>query len=236
MKLRKGKERVLVISDIQTPFHHPDTVRFLDALKREVKPTKIVNAGDSVDGYTFAKFARDPATMNPTDELRKAKKTLKELFRLFPKAVEVNSNHNSRLVKRAMEAGIPAEFVKSYKDLLSSPWDYTDRVTIDNIVYEHGEAYGGVTPFRNAVVSAMQSIVIGHHHQAAGISYVSNDKEMLFGMCVGCLIDVDSYAFAYSKNYKFKPTLSAGVVLYGVPKLVPMLIGPGGRWNGEMVL
>jgi len=235
VKLRKGKEKVLVISDIQAPFHHPDTLRFLEALKKELRPTKIVNAGDSVDGYTFAKFARDPNTMNPSDELKKAKKVLNDLFKLFPKAVEVSSNHNSRLVKRAMEAGIPSEFVRSYKELLASPWDYTDRVTVDNVLYEHGEAYGGATPFRIGVVSAMQSIVIGHHHQAAGISYVANDKEMLFGMCVGCLIDINSYAFAYSKNYKFKPTLATGVVLYGVPKLVPMLTGPNGRWSGEII-
>lgn len=235
MKLNRGRERVLCISDTQSPFHHPDTLPFLEALNKEIKPTRIVHIGDSLDQYALGNYIRDPEAMPITEEVKRSKEFLRQLYKLFPKAIEVDSNHNNRLFKRAMEAGIPKSFLKTYQEILESPWDYQARVTIDEVIYEHGEAYSGQTPYRSAAMANMQSTVHGHFHQSSGIAYISTREKMLFGMNVGCLIDNDSYAFAYNKNYKFFPTLACGAVLYGVPRLFPLILNGKGRWIKELI-
>lgn len=39
-------ERVLFISDLHVPYHHPDTFAFLEAVKKKYKPTRVVSVGD----------------------------------------------------------------------------------------------------------------------------------------------------------------------------------------------
>lgn len=221
MRWRKGKERVLCIPDLQAPFHHKKALEFLSELKKEIKPTKVVCIGDSIDQYALGSYVRDPDAMGGGEETNKALEFCRKLYALFPKAVEVMSNHNSRVYKRAKEAGIPRHFLKSYKEYLESPWDFMQSVEIDGVRYEHGEPYGGQSPHRTAVLANMKSTVIGHHHTSAGISYVANKDKLMFGMVVGCLIDNNTYAFEYNKMYKQCPTLTAGAVLYGEPHLFP---------------
>ena len=236
MRLRKGNHKVLVISDLQVPFHHPDAFSFLEEIKKDIKPTQIVCIGDSIDAYALGSYVRDPDSMSAGAEHRKAKEALKRLYDLFPNAIEVDSNHNNRVYRRAKEAGIPKTFLKDYAELLDSPWKFTERTVIDEVIYEHGDAFGGQTPHKCATLSNTKSTVIGHHHCSSGIQYVSTRERMLFGMNVGCLIDNSAYAFEYNKKYKFHPTLACGAVLYGVPKLIPMITGPKGRWSRELTV
>ena len=42
-----------------------------------------------------------------------------------------------------------------------------------------------------------------------------------------------SLAFAYNKNTLERPIIGCGVILDGQPKLLPMILEKGGRWNGE---
>lgn len=235
MRLPHGKERVLVIPDLQAPFHHKDALAFLKEVAKEVKPTKIVCIGDSIDAYALGSYVRSPEAMGADQEIKKALNFLhKGLYKLFPNAVEVDSNHNNRVFRRAYEAGIPKRFLKSYAEFLQSPWEFKQSVEIDGVLYEHGEPYGGIAPQKMAALSNMQSTVIGHHHTTAGIQYVSTKTRMLFGMNVGCLIDNETYAFEYNKKYKFHPTLSCGAVLYGTPVLFPMKTKANRRWTGSL--
>lgn len=65
---------------------------------------------------------------------------------------------------------------------------------------------------------------------------MANEYDVIFGLNVGCLIDRSAYVFDYGKGAKFKPTLGCGVVLYGVPKFVPMIVsGKQERWIGEII-
>jgi hypothetical protein len=57
----------------------------------------------------------------------------------------------------------------------------------------------------------------------------------MWGMNVGCLIDVEQYAFSYVKKFKFLPTLAAGAVLYGTPVIFPMKTDGKGRWIRSIV-
>ena len=46
MKLAKS---ILVISDLHTPYEHPDVVPFLTAIKAKYKPDTVVCIGDEID-------------------------------------------------------------------------------------------------------------------------------------------------------------------------------------------
>lgn len=232
MRLKLGKEVVMVISDLQIPFHHQDAFKFLEAVKIKYKPTKIVCIGDSLDCNALSKYVKDPDGRSAGDELNLSKSYLTEFWRIFPTGVEVQSNHNIRAWKRAFEAGIPKSFLKPYSEVVGAPksWKFTQQVVIDGVVYEHGDAFQGQYAAKTAALTNMKSTVIGHHHANGSIHWISNKDQMIFGMNVGCLIDMDSYAFEYAKAYKFKPTLMCGVVSRGIPELIPFVMNSNDRW------
>lgn len=235
MRLKQGKEVVLAIPDMQIPFHHKDAFNFLEYIKNKVKPTKIVCIGDSIDSHALSDYISNPDGMSAGHEHKSALEYLKEFYQIFPKGIEVDSNHNNRIFRRACKSGIPKVFLKSYKEFMQAPkqWDFLQHIIIDNIMYEHGDSVSGQVAARTAALGNMRSTVIGHHHNSAGITYVANREVMLFGMNVGCLIDNEAYAFEYNKRNKTQPTLACGVIDKGVPILYPMIINSKGRWVGK---
>jgi hypothetical protein len=61
--------------------------------------------------------------------------------------------------------------------------------------------------------------------------YSASDRDMIFGMNVGCGVDVDAYAMAYGKVYSKKPTLGCGVVIDGkIALFLPMDLGSKIEW------
>lgn len=237
MKLIPNKNRVLVISDMQIPHHHVDAFDFLEAVYETYNLEEVVNIGDSLDLTALSRYVRDPDGMSAGDEYQKAIPALETLYAMFPIGTEVFSNHNGRLYDRAMEAGIPRSFVKNMQEIMGAPdtWDFKWEHVIGGVKYVHGDGFGGTHAAREAAIINRQSTVIGHHHSCGGIYYVANNKEMIFGMNAGCLIDMDSYAFKYAKKNKFKPTLGCGIVIEGVPHFIPMVLNNKGRWVGKLL-
>jgi hypothetical protein len=236
MKLHHGKEIVLAISDLQAPYEHPDALAFLAAVKAEYKPTKIVCIGDSLDQHTLGKWTANPDLPGPKDEYEQGIAFMKKLYKLFPKATEVVSNHNSRYIKRITEAGIPSSFIKSYRQIMKYPkgWKIAEQVEIDGVQYEHGTRFGGQSATRQAIQTNGQSTVFGHLHSGGSVTYAATRKQMLFAMNVGCLIDYSKLAFAYAKDSKLRPTLGTGIIRKGVPHFIPLLINDKGRWIGKL--
>jgi len=234
----KGKERVLVIPDIQAPFEHKDTVPFLKAVHEAIDATSVVCIGDSMDACALSRWATDPDGHSAGSEYRHAIAHLQPLYEAFPIAKEVMSNHNERIAKRAFDGGIPRAFMRSYEEIMAYPpgWSIHPWIEVDGVMYEHGHAHGGMYAARNAAAANGQSTVIGHHHSHGSVFYIANRRNMIFGMNVGCLIDVEAYAFAYAADSKFKPTLGTGIVLHGVPYFVPMPIDERKRWTGDLIL
>jgi hypothetical protein len=236
--LRRGKERVLVIPDLQIPYEHPDAFDFINAVSAEIEPTVVVNVGDEVDQHYVGRFDTDPEADGGGVELRKSVERLQQWYKQYPKCLVCMSNHTQRVYKKAFHAGIPEAYLKPVREWLESPpgWVWDDIHVRDGIVYEHGDAQGGVYAVRNLAIRRRQSVVIGHHHAHAGVFYINNGESTIFGMNVGCLIDDNSLAFKYGKNSAFKPTLGCGVVLYGVPFFIPMLTDKHNHWTRELIL
>lgn len=232
MILKPGKETVLVLSDIQAPFHHPDTLRFLEWVNEKAKPTQVVCIGDEVDMHALSDYDHDPDGLSAGDELKKALKFMHQLYAMFPNVKSCLSNHTARPLRKAFKAGIPKAYIRDYKDFLEAPkgWDWGQQWEIDGVLYEHGEGMSGSLGHLKAALGNGQSTVIGHLHSHAGINYTATERELIFGFNVGCLIDVHAYAFEYGRKIKSKPVLGVGVVDKGVPVFIPMLLGPKGRW------
>lgn len=228
----KGKETVLAISDLQFPFQHKDTFKFLEWVNFKYKPTKVVCMGDEVDLHAISNYDPDPDGMSAGDEFEAALGCMRRLYRIFPNAMACTSNHTARGFRKAYAAGIPSRFLKAYKDLLEAPkgWSWADRWEIDGVIYEHGEGFSG----RNGAVNCAEKngapTVIGHLHSHAGIQYSANEQTLLYGFNTGCLIDRHAYAFRYGKHMRHKPILGVGIITKGVPQFVPLLLDKKGNW------
>lgn len=232
--------RVLAIGDLHAPFHHRDSLPFLKEVVDVWGLDTFVCMGDEVDAHNISpSFKPNPnAVMSPTQELKEAKKFLKKMYEEFPEMKVCTSNHTARPFRKAFDAGLPAEYLKSYSEMLEAPegWEWAHRWEIDGVLYEHGEGFSGMYAHRHAALNRMQSVVIGHVHANAGVSEIApSATKKIYGMNVGCLVDLDAYAFEYAKNARTKISLGAGVVVEGIPYFVPMVTNKKNRWIGEVI-
>ena len=189
--------------------------------------TDIVCIGDLIDSYNSSKYTVDPMFAGISEEYRKAKKFVKELSNEFPVMRYVLGNHCNRINKRAIEIGIPTEFLKSLKELYEFPdtWTVGNYCVINKVYYTHGEGVSGYTGAWNMMKAKRMSVVIGHTHTGAGVQYSNNGLETVFALNVGCLIDIKSKAFAYGKDLKEQPVLGCGVVYNSsYAEFIPMVV------------
>lgn len=239
IKLKLGEHKVLVISDLQEPFAHRDAFDFVCAVRDKYKTDTTVNIGDEADFHAFSgKFPHDPDGFSAGEELSEAQKALRKWYDEFPETRVCASNHVKRYYKKAFSAGLPKAAILSPRTLLDAPtgWEWRESWIIDGVQYEHGDTQGGMDAARLLAIANRRSTVIGHHHAHGGVRFIANDSELIFGLNTGCLIDRHAYVFEYGAGNKFKPTLGCGVVLYGVPYFVPMILsGKAERWIGEVI-
>lgn len=237
MIIPNAKETVLVIPDTQLPFDHKQSIEFLAAVKKKYKPTRIVHIGDFFDLHALSDYDHDPDGDSAGHELKRALKRARDYYKLFPKCDVIAGNHDKRVYRKALKAGIPKGLIVDYKDWMKLPsgWEMHDSLEIDGVLYIHGEGFSGYNGHRSAAMKNMQSTVIGHIHSFAGVAYMASHRALYFGMNVGCLINVKAYAFAYGKTLPNKPILSCGIITRGVPSLVPMLLNSRGNWVGRLL-
>jgi predicted phosphodiesterase len=242
--LEKQKElydnsRILVISDMHIPYHHPDALAFLRAIKDEYEPTRVISVGDEVDYHAMSFHDSDPDLMSPGDELKKAQEVIHELYKLFPKMDIMHSNHGSLLYRRGKHHGIPRHMLKSYAAVLGLPneedWRWHEDLTIQmpngqNVYFHHGK---GSNSLRVAQQLGM-SYVAGHYHSQFNIQYYGNPLNLHWAMQVGCLIDDHSMAFAYNRLQAQRPIIGTAMIIEGQPKLIPLVKLNNGRWDGKL--
>ena len=226
----------MVISDTQFPFEHRDTFSFLKAVKNRYKTDTTVHIGDELDFHCLSTYDPDPDGFSSGHELEKGLESMRKLYALFPECSVVFSNHTSRPFKRAFKAGIPRAFLRDYSEFLQAPkgWKWAETWEIDGVVYEHGEGVSGPDAARRKAMYNMKPTVIGHIHSHAGIMYINNGTNQIWGFNSGCLIDFKSYSYLYAKHHPQKPVISLGVVDRGVPHLYPMTMDKHGRWDGNL--
>ena len=226
------KGRYLFISDLQIPFEASNALKFCKAVQKEfgIESSNVYCVGDEVDQYFGSLYKKDvDGNHTANQEIAATKKILREWYCKFPKMKLAISNHGQRWAKKAFDAEIPSQMLRSYQEVLDAPtdwkWrDYWDiRAEKRLIRMIHGMGYGGMYAFRHAALDQGKCVVFGHLHANAGISHIVTASQKIWGMNTGCLIDVEAYAFNYGKDNRFKPWLGCGVVVDGglTPHLIP---------------
>lgn len=232
-----NNSRILVISDLHCPYEHKDTVAFLKAIKAKYKPTRIILSGDEADFAGISFHDHDPDLDSSGKELEKAIKALTPIYKLFPKAQVLESNHGSLVLRKALAHGMSRDYFKGPGEILKAPKSWTWHFDIvlnlpdGTPCYFHHSKGANVKKNSQAMGS---SFVQGHHHESFEISYWGNPHALLFGMTVGCLADPHSLAMAYNKNNLRRPVIGCGVIIDSIPQLIPMKLNRKGRWTGKI--
>jgi hypothetical protein len=232
---------ILCLSDLQIPFEHRDALDFtLHVKKTFSKPgdkVQVINLGDEFDQHAKGKYPSDPDGYSPGHEIKVSIEHAKPWYKAFPEMSLCISNHSFRGHKKAFEAGIPKAFINSIGTIYECPkkWSWAHRFVVDGIVFEHGEHVSGTDAALRAAIQNRMSTVIGHQHSHGGVIYSGTFHNFIFGMNVGCLIDVDQYAFKYGIALRKKPTLGIGVIINQVPFFVPMVLDKNKRWIRRLI-
>ena len=230
-------KRILVISDMHLPYQHKDSIKFLKEIKKEFRPDKIVNIGDLLDFHAISMHDSNPDLYSAGMELDKAKEYIKVLEDIFPEVIEVDSNHSSLVYRRALKYGMSKQFLKPYGEFLGTrKWKWIDDLTLtmsngQRCFLTHGRSADVLKVSQTMGMNCVQ----GHYHTKFLISYWANPDNLFFAMNVGCLINQKSMAFSYAKNFKTRFILGCGIILNGIPRLLPMVIDKKGDWIGKIV-
>lgn len=222
-----------IVGDQHQPFTHPGYLAFCQDTFRKYRVTRVVNIGDVVDGHAISFHEHDPNGMSAEAEACAASDGVQAWYRAFPNALVCVGNHDARPFRTARTAGMPDRYVKQYADVWKTPnWKWALEHAIDGVLYEHGTGSSGKDAAFNRAVAQRCSVVIGHVHSYAGIKYHTNPFSRIFGLNVGCGIDVGAYAFDYGKMFPIRPVLGCGIVMDGdLGFFVPMACGKGEAYH-----
>ena len=224
-KKSMSEKPVGVFSDPHIPFNHPNYLQFCIDTFKKFGVGQVVCCGDLVDHHAISRFQSEPCAKGAYDELDMSIAEVSKYVKAFPKVRMCKGNHDAIPVRQAATVGIGERYLKSYSELLHLPktWEIADEFIINDVLYKHGINCIGKEGALNSAIQERMSTVIGHSHAFGGCKYSANKRDIIFGMNVGCGIDIDAYAFAYGKYDKNRPTLGCGIVVdSGNAIFVPM--------------
>lgn len=231
---KEDNSRVLLISDMHIPYHHPDTLAFLAHLKKKYNPTRVICLGDELDHHALSYHDSDPDLPSAGDELRRSVPVIHQLFEMFPVMDIIESNHGSLVWRKAKTNGIPRQYIRSYNDVLGVgegwKWSFDLTITLPNgqrCYIHHGKTSNVIQLSQQMGMNAIQ----GHYHEACRIDYWGNPTGLYWGMQCGCLIDDDALAFSYNNVNIKRPVIATGLIIDSIPVLEPMLLNREGRWK-----
>lgn len=225
----------LIISDLHEPSSRKGALPFCRDLRRKHRPDKIIFIGDIVDWHSLSFHTHHPEMPGPEDEFNLAFPLVRKWYKAFPKATVILGNHDRRVIRVAEANGIPGKFIRTYKETWATPgWDwvrnYTDKE--NEILYLHGDEGGGsLYPAFNFVRKMGMSCVLGHHHTCAGFKWLVNPLRRMFGLDVGCLVDDNAMAFAYSNKQVMRSVLGAALIKDGQPQFIALPCGRGEKYH-----
>lgn len=219
----------LVIGDTHEPFCHPGYRNFCYDVANYFKVESVFHIGDEVDNHAISYHESNPNGMSAGHEADAAYDAMQLWFKTFPVVDVCIGNHSALNMRKAQTAGLPSRFMKSFNDVWDAPktWRWAWEHRFGDVCIEHGTGSSGQNGAMTRAKDNRMSTVIGHLHSFGGVQYSASDKDIIFGMNVGCGIDINRYAFEYGKQFKKRPTLGAGILLDGgrVAIWVPMDLG-----------
>lgn len=203
-----------VFSDTHFPYNHPNYLRFLQDTFKKHGVTDIICLGDLVDHHAISRHEKEPDAVGDITEFVAAKEEVEKYVEAFPTLTLTYGNHDSIPERQARSIGISTRYLKSFSELWDLPptWKVVDEIIIDDVLYTHGIGCNGKDGAINKAIQERLSVAIGHQHSFGGCKYIANKRDIIFGLNVGCGVDIDALAFAYGKHSKYRPTLGCGIV------------------------
>lgn len=203
-----------VFSDLHAPFNHPNYLRFVNDTFKRFKVKENICLGDLVDQHAISRFISSTSAKGASDEKAAAQYELDKMFDYFKKGKLCTGNHDLIFERQAATLGIGKEYLKSFREAYGVPksWEISEEFIEDDVLYKHGIDCLGKDGAINTAIAERTSTCIGHAHSFGGVKYSANKRSIIFGMNVGCGIDIDQYAFEYGKYAKNRPTLGCGIV------------------------
>ena len=227
MPKRYTNDVILAFGDTHFPYEHKHTLEFLADIKSTYKPDRVVHTGDVLDVYSVSSYPTDIDHPDSwTQEIKKARKQLAELYKLFPDVEVLESNHDDRAYKKSRVAGIPREYLVPFKDIIGAPegWRWHDQLnlTVDStrekIHFRHTVTGGALI----AAKDLARTVVIGHHHTKFGATAFKAKNKTVWGVDAGCLVSDKGSPFKYNKGDRGRPIQGCVVIIEGKP--VPILL------------
>jgi len=216
-------DNILIIGDLHAPFTKYGYLKFCREQQEIHDCGTVIFIGDVIDNHYSSYHESDPDGYGAGEELDRAIDMIADWYHTFPKATVIIGNHDRLVYRKAYSSGVSKKWIREYKEVLNtSGWDFVENIEFHGINFNHGE--GGTA--RNRIKSELQSQVQGHLHTQLYNDFLVGANFIVFGMQVGCGIDIKSYAMAYGKHYK-KPAIGCGVVLNKgtLPIAIPMKMG-----------
>ena len=211
--------RVLSFGDTHTPFMLQKWFDWVLDIAEWYQPEKVVIVGDLTDNHALSRWPKNPEADNVPVEVDKARSQIKQITKAFPEVELILGNHDDRLKKRLYDIGLPERFGPSYRELYDLPdgWNiHPQGYECDGVYYYHGNKKGGQMPALAMAREIGQSVVCGHHHGVGGKNERRPIGRTLFGMDLGCGVDIESYGMYYNVNTQMQPVLGCGTVTDGV--------------------
>ncbi len=236
---------ILVISDNQLPYEHPDDLAFIRAVAKKHKidltgrKSRIIHIGDEVDNTRISGFDQNEDMVSDGDELGLASMKFKQYQKIMPRMDIMLSNHLARYFKLAKKCGFSQKRLKPLHELygLKKGYVWHKRLILDlpntgKWLFQHGHQGDA---FKISQLLGF-SVVSGHTHTAA---YVRAWKTLLYKLVfacqTGCLIDNTAGAYDYDKDNKQAPVHSLLVIINGVPHLEYMFMNKKQEWIGKLI-
>lgn len=203
-----------IIGDIHAPFNHPGYLDFCKETFIKAGVNEVVFIGDIVDMHAISRHQSNPKSKSAYDEYDLALNEIGKFSKAFPEAKVCIGNHDAIPYRQAATLGMGDIFLKDFKQLWNLPeeWEISNEFIIDDVLYKHGINCGGKDGAINTAIQERMSTVIGHMHSNGGCKYVANNQSLIFGLNVGCGVDINSYGMEYGIHFKNKPTLGCGIV------------------------
>ena len=220
---------ILFLPDLHLPACNWDAIEWAASVRDQFSIDRVIQLGDMWDQRIWSRFPNDPDFDNPDYEWDCIVEDTERLWNIFPKMNIIFGNHDGRIAKRAADAGLPYALVpKMYEIFNYEGWDFhvdASPLIIDGTIFIHGDEMSGGVGLRAAKLGL--NLVQGHTHQGR-LEHVVNFHKAVWGMECGCLVDNDSSNFRYAVKSPRKVWLGVGMVINGVPILLPY---PGkGKW------
>lgn len=220
--------RVGIIGDLHLPFEHPMYLRFIQDVFRKWRVDEPLFIGDMFDMHNYSFWDHDPNGLSAEDEARSAMQKAARWHKVFPGKRAARGNHDERAFRLAKKHGLPDRFLRPPNEVWGTSWKWAFEHVLDGVLYTHGTGTSGKDAAINNAIQRRMSVVQGHVHSYAGVKYHCNPTSRIFGMNVGCGIDVRAYAFEYGRAFAVRPVLGCGIVADGeFAVFVPMACGKG---------